>query len=240
MARMANAAALAARTHATTPTTVTQPHPLMTTTSATQKQRETSAGAIEAKRRRLTATLGPLPNPSSALATQPAVAPGTPTAAMTPGSRATSAGPRPKKSMKKPATQQPGARKKPGKTGPSKKAARRMLGGGGTKTETSSGDDESALSDGSASDVDTSVTVVKAPAEDEEMGEAAYEDDGDDTKPYCTCRTISRGNMVACDNENCRFEWFHWECVGLTQEPKGRWLCAECEKLPKNQLKLAR
>ena len=25
----------------------------------------------------------------------------------------------------------------------------------------------------------------------------------------------SNGNMVGCDNEDCKIEWFHYECVGL-------------------------
>jgi len=39
---------------------------------------------------------------------------------------------------------------------------------------------------------------------------------------YCICRQISYGNMIACDNQkNCPHEWFHYECVGLVEPPKG-------------------
>lgn len=243
MARMANSAALGGRTALAVPVAGMQPHPLMTTTSvaAQQRQRESSAGAgaADVKRRRQNASLGPMPIAASALAVQPIVAPGTPAAA-TPGSRATSAGPRTKKTMKKMAPHQQGVRKQQAqKTGSvSRKAARRLL--GGAKADASSGDDESALSEGSGSEVDASVTVMNKANADGVAGEAGYEDDGDDNKLYCVCHSVSHGNMVACDNENCPNEWFHWECVGLTQEPKGRWLCADCEKLPKSQLKLAR
>jgi inhibitor of growth protein 3 len=51
----------------------------------------------------------------------------------------------------------------------------------------------------------------------------------DETK-YCTCRQISYGAMVACDNEECEIEWFHYDCVGITQPPKGKWFCLECTK----------
>ena len=34
--------------------------------------------------------------------------------------------------------------------------------------------------------------------------------------------------MVACDNEDCPYEWFHWSCVGLKSEPNGKWFCEEC------------
>lgn len=56
------------------------------------------------------------------------------------------------------------------------------------------------------------------------------EEDGNDNddKKYCTCRSVSYGNMVACDNEECAYEWFHWSCVGMTKEPAGKWYCAEC------------
>jgi hypothetical protein len=31
------------------------------------------------------------------------------------------------------------------------------------------------------------------------------------------CATqVSFGSMVGCENEDCRFEWFHLECVGLS------------------------
>lgn len=47
---------------------------------------------------------------------------------------------------------------------------------------------------------------------------------------YCFCKRVSFGEMVGCDNPECRVEWFHFECVNLTQSPKGRWLCPECVK----------
>ncbi|OJD23391.1 hypothetical protein ACJ73_05254 [Blastomyces percursus] len=67
--------------------------------------------------------------------------------------------------------------------------------------------------------------------ESEEEGDEDEEDDGgEDTKTYCTCRSVSHGDMVACDNDDCPYEWFHWKCVGLTREPLGTWYCEECRK----------
>ncbi len=60
--------------------------------------------------------------------------------------------------------------------------------------------------------------------EDEEM----MDPDSDDKRLYCTCRNVSYGNMVACDNDDCPYEWFHWSCVGVTKEPVGKWFCGEC------------
>ncbi|KAI8841381.1 hypothetical protein BC829DRAFT_13059 [Chytridium lagenaria] len=49
-----------------------------------------------------------------------------------------------------------------------------------------------------------------------------------DEQLYCFCRQVSYGEMIACDGENCANEWFHLECVGLTEPPKGVWYCPDC------------
>ncbi|CAH9121904.1 unnamed protein product [Cuscuta epithymum] len=45
---------------------------------------------------------------------------------------------------------------------------------------------------------------------------------------YCFCNQVSYGEMVACDNPNCKIEWFHYGCVALKEQPKGKWYCSEC------------
>ncbi|KAJ3517796.1 hypothetical protein NLJ89_g282 [Agrocybe chaxingu] len=45
---------------------------------------------------------------------------------------------------------------------------------------------------------------------------------------YCYCNRISFGEMIACDNESCEKEWFHYGCVGLTEPPEGEWFCEDC------------
>ncbi|CDR88461.1 uncharacterized protein SPSC_04288 [Sporisorium scitamineum] len=51
----------------------------------------------------------------------------------------------------------------------------------------------------------------------------------DPTEPtYCYCDQISFDEMVACDNEDCTIEWFHYACVGLTRQPKNEWFCRFC------------
>jgi len=45
---------------------------------------------------------------------------------------------------------------------------------------------------------------------------------------YCTCRQVSYGEMVACDNVECQYQWFHYSCVGIKRPPKGKWYCEEC------------
>ncbi|KAI4338143.1 hypothetical protein L6164_016490 [Bauhinia variegata] len=45
---------------------------------------------------------------------------------------------------------------------------------------------------------------------------------------YCVCQQVSYGEMVACDNPDCKIEWFHFGCVGLKEQPKGKWYCPDC------------
>ncbi|KAH0282929.1 hypothetical protein M436DRAFT_41610 [Aureobasidium namibiae CBS 147.97] len=57
-----------------------------------------------------------------------------------------------------------------------------------------------------------------------------------DEPRYCICGDVSHGTMIACDNEACEIEWFHLECVGLTELPgrRAKWYCPVCrEKLKK-------
>lgn len=52
----------------------------------------------------------------------------------------------------------------------------------------------------------------------------------DDKQLYCFCQSVSYGEMVACDGENCKYEWFHYTCVNLKEPPKGAWYCPECRQ----------
>jgi inhibitor of growth protein 3 len=49
---------------------------------------------------------------------------------------------------------------------------------------------------------------------------------------YCICHDVSYGEMVGCDNPNCKTEWFHYGCVGITEPPRGKWFCPDCRKRP--------
>ncbi|KAF7187363.1 Inhibitor of growth protein 3 [Pseudocercospora fuligena] len=56
---------------------------------------------------------------------------------------------------------------------------------------------------------------------------------------YCICRKPEHGLMVGCDNEDCNKQWFHYRCAGLTEEPRGEWLCTECSTKPRSKLRIA-
>jgi inhibitor of growth protein 3 len=200
-----------------------------------QRQRESSAGAVDTKRRRLNASLGTLPAASSNLR-QSSLGPGTPKAGTPAGSRAGSVGPRAATGIKKALTKKvaPHQQVKKIKASASSKHTKRSSSASGRikaskKSPAGEGDedDDSMLSSADMSDSDKS----DAAEGDEDMDDDEEEDEGaEDTKVYCTCRTVSHGDMVACDNDSCPYEWFHWKCVGLTREPVGTWYCDECRK----------
>jgi hypothetical protein len=50
----------------------------------------------------------------------------------------------------------------------------------------------------------------------------------EDEPLYCFCRQIFFGEMIACDNEQCEIEWFHYPCVGLVTKPESEWICKAC------------
>ncbi|XP_038974792.1 PHD finger protein ING1-like isoform X2 [Phoenix dactylifera] len=52
---------------------------------------------------------------------------------------------------------------------------------------------------------------------------------------YCICNQVSYGEMVACDNPDCKIEWFHFGCVGLKEQPKGKWYCSSCVGMQKRR-----
>mmetsp|Transcript_7882 Transcript_7882/g.13619 ORF Transcript_7882/g.13619 Transcript_7882/m.13619 type:complete len:250 (-) Transcript_7882:144-893(-) len=56
---------------------------------------------------------------------------------------------------------------------------------------------------------------------------------------YCVCNRVSFGEMIGCDNNNCKIEWFHFECVGLSRDhkQKGKWYCPECSANKKKSKK---
>jgi len=58
--------------------------------------------------------------------------------------------------------------------------------------------------------------------------EQSENEEDEDDKIYCICKQKSHGNMVACDNKQCKYEWFHWNCVAVFKAPVGKWYCPVC------------
>uniref|UniRef100_A0A1I8AAA1 Inhibitor of growth protein n=1 Tax=Steinernema glaseri TaxID=37863 RepID=A0A1I8AAA1_9BILA len=55
-------------------------------------------------------------------------------------------------------------------------------------------------------------------------------EDDSDLRTWCVCNEKSYGEMVACDGKSCPYEWFHYQCVNVTEPPKGAWLCPHCRQ----------
>lgn len=60
-----------------------------------------------------------------------------------------------------------------------------------------------------------------------------------DERRYCFCNEMSYGDMIACDNRQCRREWFHYSCVGIVTPPKGKWFCADCTQIMQQKLPIS-
>lgn len=105
-------------------------------------------------------------------------------------------------------------------------------GAGGAYADEQDDDDEDALLEGDASrlpyneddGVDPDGIPFAGNGEEEGDGEA----DVEDTRTYCYCDRVSFGDMIGCDGEDCKREWFHLACVGLETPPRGEWYCDEC------------
>lgn len=71
-----------------------------------------------------------------------------------------------------------------------------------------------------------------APNDPQTAAEAPEEYIDPDEPRYCICGDVSWGTMVGCDADDCKQEWFHLECVNLTEEPKRltKWYCPDCRK----------
>lgn len=61
------------------------------------------------------------------------------------------------------------------------------------------------------------------PEDDDEDEDEDEDEAGEDKRPYCMCQQVSYGNMVACDAEDCPFEWFHWGELLLTYSFTSAW-----------------
>lgn len=54
-------------------------------------------------------------------------------------------------------------------------------------------------------------------------------------KIYCFCQQEKRERMVGCEGKTCKFEWFHFSCVGISRAPRGEWYCNDCVPVPSSE-----
>jgi inhibitor of growth protein 3 len=212
------------------------------------RQRESSAGPTPKRGPRANTGLGNTPATSSGLARHSSLGPGTPkagpnaTSGATGVVRAGSAGPR--AGSNKSTTGTPGRRGTPTGVGrkkpPNKSSLSRVKKASSRNSPASTADSDLSEAESGSGDEDdgtdgrsrgTPAADGKDENGDETMRDAEDEDeDGGDDKKYCLCHNVSYGDMVACDNDSCPYEWFHWSCVGLKSEPNGTWYCPVCRK----------
>ncbi|XP_040575436.1 inhibitor of growth protein 3 isoform X2 [Lepeophtheirus salmonis] len=80
--------------------------------------------------------------------------------------------------------------------------------------------------------LDPSLIGGNSPSTEELLSAGSSQDQEwnyDPSEPrYCICNQVSYGDMVACDNQDCPYEWFHYPCVTITAPPKGKWYCPTC------------
>ncbi|KAF1818538.1 uncharacterized protein K489DRAFT_327304 [Dissoconium aciculare CBS 342.82] len=212
-----------------------------TPSSVPRAQREGSSEAN--KRRRLNASLGSLPAASSNLR-QSSLGPGTPKAgtpvpaggATNKSSRAGSAQPPAQKKAAPGTTPQPASANRKLAPPPSSRNRNRSR-------PKKTGDRRRQLArDRNASPTTNASPSIGSVSEDEDDSASSVHvnDDGDDETLYCLCQKVSFGDMVGCDNDDCEYQWFHYNCVGVTEEPKGEWLCPTCRNMPRNKLKISK
>ncbi|KIX07733.1 uncharacterized protein Z518_02387 [Rhinocladiella mackenziei CBS 650.93] len=114
---------------------------------------------------------------------------------------------------------------------------------GGRGGTAASEDADSVLSSADASETDASQSRgrrsnKKHPVDepDVEMGEDedAEDEEGEDDKRYCFCNQRSYGEMVACENDDCPYQWFHTGCLNMKKVPDEDedWYCPTCREKP--------
>lgn len=94
--------------------------------------------------------------------------------------------------------------------------------GGGIGAQAAAAADQAAAQ---ASAVAVAAAKKKA-AEDETLSLAGDDDEEGEGEPkYCYCQRVSYGEMVGCDYNKCKDEWFHLDCAGLDVAPTKNGKC---------------
>ncbi len=82
----------------------------------------------------------------------------------------------------------------------------------------------------SSSNISTSCASTSVSTESSNIASTSV--DNSELHYYCYCRgSEDSGDMIGCDNDECKIEWFHLYCLKIKTVPKGKWYCPECRKL---------
>lgn len=85
------------------------------------------------------------------------------------------------------------------------------ISGRGTGRASSNGD----VSDGRSNGKDETIAADGEEERDENL--------------YCFCQRGSFGEMIGCDSDDCKYEWFHIGCVGVSKPLPQTWVCSDCQ-----------
>lgn len=68
--------------------------------------------------------------------------------------------------------------------------------------------------------------------EESENADATENAENAENIEYCFCGRPENDQMVKCDNENCKYKWFHYECVNITDPNSlpNKWYCPNCRE----------
>ena len=51
----------------------------------------------------------------------------------------------------------------------------------------------------------------------------------------CCGKHIPNSTVILCENEDCKIKWYHMkECLGIDEEPEGKFFCKNCIELNPN------
>ena len=67
-----------------------------------------------------------------------------------------------------------------------------------------------------------------------EISDISFGSDDASLPQYCVCGLPATSEMITCDAETCKIEWFHFLCVGFTADtiPSEQWVCEFCRQDP--------
>ncbi|XP_038076454.1 uncharacterized protein LOC119744552 [Patiria miniata] len=74
---------------------------------------------------------------------------------------------------------------------------------------------------------------IATSSESESSDSEESESGSDDDRVYCKCGAPNTDDMIGCDGKKCKYEWFHFKCVGLSKKkvPRGKWFCEACRPI---------
>ncbi|GMM38804.1 Pho23 protein [Saccharomycopsis crataegensis] len=128
-------------------------------------------------------------------------------------------------------TGRPGPRREGTPAGRKRKpqAPAKSVGVAQTRTEEPAPKRQKPSSKRTSNAISATVTVAPVHASPSPVPHKEEEEEGVNDV-YCVCQQVSFGEMIGCDNDKCKIQWFHLQCVGLSSPPKGTWYCDDCKK----------